>query len=59
VLDANEVLDSRRLASPFACGPSKRNRRRPGLRYTQVYALNPREGVFAYARILPDGRRLV
>jgi WD40-like Beta Propeller Repeat len=27
--------------------------------YTQVYALKPREGVFAYARISPDGRRLV
>src|SRR5579862_6401781 len=30
-----------------------------GPHYTQVYALNPREGVFAYARVAPDGRRLV
>src|SRR5258707_14643198 len=30
-----------------------------GPRYTQLYALKPREGVFAYARISPDGRRLV
>ena len=30
-----------------------------GPRYTQAYALKPREGVFAYARISPDGRRLV
>jgi hypothetical protein len=27
--------------------------------YSQIYALKPREGVFAYARISPDGRRLV
>src|SRR5215813_3912342 len=35
--------------------------RRPaaGPVYTQIYALKPREGVFAYARISPDGRRLV
>jgi hypothetical protein len=31
----------------------------PGATYTQIYALKPREGVFAYARISPDGRRLV
>jgi hypothetical protein len=28
-------------------------------RYTRLYALKPREGVFAYARIAPDGKRLV
>ena len=27
--------------------------------YTQVHALKPREGVFAYARISPDGTKLV
>jgi WD40-like Beta Propeller Repeat len=27
--------------------------------YTRLYALNPREGVFAYARVSPDGRKLV
>ena len=27
--------------------------------YTQLYTLKPKEGVFAYARISPDGRRLV
>ena len=27
--------------------------------YSQVYTLKPREGVFAYARISPDGKRLV
>jgi hypothetical protein len=27
--------------------------------YTPLYALKPREGVFAYARISPDGKRLV
>src|SRR6185369_2760863 len=27
--------------------------------YAQVYTLKPREGVFAYARISPDGKRLV
>src|SRR5215467_14337145 len=26
--------------------------------YEQVYTLKPREGVFAYARISPDGKRL-
>jgi WD40-like Beta Propeller Repeat len=30
-----------------------------GPHYAPVYPLNPREGVFAYARISPDGRRLV
>src|SRR5262245_17191355 len=30
-----------------------------GPSYTQLYALKPREGVFAYARISPDGRKLV
>jgi hypothetical protein len=28
-------------------------------RYTHLYVLNPKEGVFAYARIAPDGRTLV
>jgi hypothetical protein len=28
-------------------------------RYTPVHALKPREGVFAYARISPDGKKLV
>ena len=28
-------------------------------RYEKVYTLQPREGVFAYARIAPDGKRLV
>jgi len=35
---------------------------RPALRapqYTQIYTLSPKEGVFAYARISPDGRTLV
>ena len=27
--------------------------------YTRVYTLNPKEGVFAYARISPDGNKLV
>ncbi len=27
--------------------------------YSQIYALKPREGVFAYARISPDGTKLV
>jgi hypothetical protein len=27
--------------------------------YSQIYTLKPREGVFAYARISPDGKRLV
>jgi len=27
--------------------------------YTKIYALKPREGVFAYARISPDGQKLV
>jgi WD40-like Beta Propeller Repeat len=27
--------------------------------YASIYALTPREGVFAYARISPDGKRLV
>jgi hypothetical protein len=31
----------------------------PAPTYTQVHALKPREGVFAYARISPDGRKLV
>src|SRR6516225_10277049 len=26
--------------------------------YERVYTLNPKEGVFAYARISPDGKRL-
>jgi hypothetical protein len=30
-----------------------------GPTYTQVYPLKPREGVFAYARIAPDGKKLV
>ena len=30
-----------------------------GPRYTKVHRLTPREGVFAYARISPDGKRLV
>jgi len=32
---------------------------RPAPTYSRVHALKPREGVFAYARISPDGRRLV
>jgi hypothetical protein len=31
---------------------------RPGPHYEQVYTLKPKEGVFAYARISPDGKRL-
>ena len=31
----------------------------PAPTYTHVYALKPREGVFAYARISPDGGKLV
>ncbi|HYV99756.1 MAG TPA: hypothetical protein VE967_20010, partial [Gemmatimonadaceae bacterium] len=31
----------------------------PGPRYSQIYTLQPREGVFAYARISPDGKKLV
>jgi hypothetical protein len=31
----------------------------PMPRYTHVYVLKPKEGVFAYARISPDGRQLV
>ncbi len=31
----------------------------PAPEYTQLYALKPREGVFAYARISPDGTKLV
>jgi hypothetical protein len=30
-----------------------------GPHYTRVHTLKPREGVFAYARISPDGKRLV
>ena len=30
-----------------------------GPRYTRIHRLTPREGVFAYARISPDGKRLV
>src|SRR4051812_26230649 len=30
-----------------------------GPRYTKIHRLTPREGVFAYARISPDGKRLV
>src|SRR3954471_9615467 len=29
-----------------------------GPRYERVFTLNPKEGVFAYARISPDGKRL-
>jgi hypothetical protein len=31
----------------------------PAPRYTKLYTLKPKEGVFAYARISPDGRTLV
>ena len=31
----------------------------PSPTYTQIYALKPQEGVFAYARISPDGTKLV
>jgi hypothetical protein len=31
----------------------------PAPTYTKVHALKPREGVFAYARISPDGKKLV
>ena len=31
----------------------------PTPRYSQIHALKPREGVFAYARISPDGKKLV
>lgn len=30
-----------------------------GPKYTKIHRLTPREGVFAYARISPDGKRLV
>ena len=30
----------------------------PAPQYEPVYTLKPREGVFAYARISPDGKRL-
>jgi hypothetical protein len=30
----------------------------PGPRYERVFTLKPKEGVFAYARISPDGKRL-
>jgi hypothetical protein len=30
----------------------------PAPRYTRLYTLKPKEGVFAYARISPDGQRL-
>ena len=30
-----------------------------GPRFTKIHRLTPREGVFAYARISPDGKKLV
>ena len=30
-----------------------------GPKYAKIHRLTPREGVFAYARISPDGKRLV
>ena len=32
---------------------------KPGPQYTRLYTLKPKEGVFAYARISPDGKTLV
>src|SRR5262245_29781209 len=40
-------------ASPFL-----RAQTSPAAHYERVYTLKPREGVFAYARISPDGKRL-
>ncbi len=42
----------------FGAGVSSQQRA-PGPRYSRIHALKSREGVFAYARISPDGRKLV
>jgi WD40-like Beta Propeller Repeat len=49
------------LLAPLALmGATGRTPRPPaGPQYTHVYTLRPKEGVFAYARISPDGRALV
>jgi hypothetical protein len=45
------------LAAALLCAGSAEAQKGP--RYTRIHRLTPREGVFAYARISPDGKRLV
>src|SRR5687768_13592253 len=44
------------LIAPLTLGLTAAHR--PGPRFERVYPLKPEEGVFAYARISPDGRTL-
>ena len=46
------------IAAVLATGPTAAPPQAPAVRYDKVYPLQAGEGVFAYARISPDGRTL-
>ena len=46
------------IAALLATGPAAAPPQAPAVRYDKVYPLQAGEGVFAYARISPDGRTL-
>src|SRR3954471_10099964 len=52
-------LSTLRLLLPAIALVATRGPATSGPQYTRLYTLKPKEGVFAYARISPDGRTLV